>query len=63
MPALTSRPARRRRTRFLLPTGSSDRPTAEAFDKRPNAELIGLRNLGIVVEDLSGAGDRVRAEP
>jgi hypothetical protein len=35
-------------------TGSSDRPTAEAFDKRPNAELIGLRNLGIVVEDLSG---------
>ena len=33
---------------------SADRPAADAFDKRPNAELIGLKNLGIVVEDLSG---------
>jgi hypothetical protein len=33
--------------------GSSSRPAAEAFDRRPNAELIGLKNLGIVVEDLS----------
>ena len=26
----------------------------ESFDRRPGAELIGLKNLGIVVEDLSG---------
>jgi hypothetical protein len=32
---------------------STRRPMADAFDKRPNAELIGLKNVGIVVEDLS----------
>src|SRR5258708_36378703 len=35
-------------------SGSASRQTPEAFDRRPNAELIGLKNLGIVVEDLSG---------
>jgi hypothetical protein len=37
-----------------VPSGSSAQPMAEAFDKRPNAELIGLKNIGVVVEDLSG---------
>jgi hypothetical protein len=36
------------------PPSDASQSTAEAFDKRPNAELIGLKNVGIVVEDLSG---------
>jgi hypothetical protein len=37
------------------PASASSTPQApEAFDQRPGAELVGLKSLGIVVEDLSG---------
>jgi hypothetical protein len=37
------------------PASASSTPQApETFDQRPGAELVGLKSLGIVVEDLSG---------
>jgi hypothetical protein len=34
-------------------TPATPQPPAEAFDQRPGAELKGIKNLGILVEDLS----------
>jgi hypothetical protein len=34
------------------PTSAATPPSADTFDRRQNAELIGIKNLGIVVEDL-----------
>ena len=36
-------------------TGSGTAPKSEPFDQRPGAELRGLKNLGVVVEELSTA--------
>ncbi|MGH9143970.1 MAG: hypothetical protein ACRD2I_22760, partial [Vicinamibacterales bacterium] len=46
-------PAPRQTTPDAAAAGSASRPAPDAFDQRPNAELIGLKNMGIVVEDLS----------
>lgn len=35
------------------PPANASQSSPEAFDQRPHAELIGLKNIGIVVEDLS----------
>ena len=53
---------RLRRPGRIRPTPPAPARSPESFDQRPDAELIGLKNLGIVVEDLSAAGGCVRSE-
>ena len=55
-PSSPSPPAVARHPRLRVQAAS------QPFNQRPDAELNGLNALGIVVEDLSASGDRLRLE-
>ena len=52
-PGLTTTPASTSATGAPAAPAGSGQPAAEGLDQRPGAELRGLRNLGVLVEELS----------